>query len=276
VGQVEALGFSHERLIDQAELRRRVAALAAHCVGGLAVDDDGAADPYRTTMAFARRAREAGAEVLEGEGVTALERSGEQWLVQGLQGRYRAPIVVNAAGAWAARLAALAGEVVPLRTRASMMIVTERMPRFVEPVIGATGRPLSFKQTACGTVLIGGGQQGQAVLEAEQSFVRLPNLARSAQTAIALFPCMRDIRMVRSWCGIEAEPPDRLPVIGPSAVAPGLIHVFGFSGHGFQLGPVTGFAVADLIVRGRTELPIAALGVERFKAHTAHAQQRLH
>lgn len=271
VSEVEALGFRHERLIDRAELHRRVPAIASHCVGALAVDDDGAADPYRTTMAFARRAREAGAELLEGEAVAGLDRRGDDWLIEGTQGSYRAPVLVNAAGAWSGQLAAMAGETVPLRTRASMVIVTERMARFVEPVIGATGRPLSFKQTACGTVLIGGGQQGRADLDAEQSFVQIPNLARSAQTAIALFPCMRDIRMVRSWCGIEAETPDRLPVIGASAVAPGLIHVFGFSGHGFQLGPITGVAIADLVTRGQTALPIAALGIERFRGRASPA-----
>jgi sarcosine oxidase subunit beta len=261
---MRSLGYVHERLIDRAELSRRVPALAGHCVGGLAVDDDGAADPYRTTLAFGRRARAAGAEIIEGEAVRGLDRQGDHWVVQGEHASYRAPLVVNAAGAWAAQVAGWVGERIPLRTRASMMIATERLPHFVEPVLGAVGRPLSFKQTSAGTLLIGGGQQGRADLAAEQSWIHVSNLARSAQAVVALFPQLRAVRMVRSWCGIEAETPDHLPVIGLSAVAPGLLHVFGFSGHGFQLGPICGVAVAELAIRGETDLPIAGLGVQRF------------
>jgi sarcosine oxidase subunit beta len=145
-----------------------------------------------------------------------------------------------------------------------MMMVTERMPRFVEPVVSAVGRPLSFKQSPSGTVIIGGGQQGRADLEREQAWVNVSNLARSAQAVAALFPVMRAARVVRSWCGIEAETPDRLPVIDFSPGAPGLVHVFGCSGHGYQLAPICGIAVADLVTHGATALPIAGFSARRF------------
>ncbi|MBL0141652.1 MAG: FAD-binding oxidoreductase [Betaproteobacteria bacterium] len=261
---VRGLGFDHEEVIDAAEVRRLVPALAPHCVGAMVVRDDGAADPFRTTLAFGTRAREAGAAIEEGEAVVGIERQAGSWLVIGTRGRYRAPVVVNAAGAWAGRLAALVGDVFPMRTRASMMIVTERMPPFVLPVIGAVGRALSFKQSPSGTVIIGGGQQGRADLDQEQGWVDVTNLAKSAGAAAALFPRMRRARIVRSWCGIEAEMPDRLPVIDFSPGAPGFIHVFGFSGHGFQLGPICGVAVADLATRGTTDLPIASFAARRF------------
>lgn len=261
---VRDLGFEHERIVDAAELRRRVPALARHCVGGMVVDGDGAADPYRTTLAFGARARAAGVEIREDESVDGIECKADSWLVVGARGRYRAPVVVNAAGAWAGRIASLVGDGFALRTRASMMMVTERMPPFVGPVLSAVGRPLSFKQSAAGTVIIGGGQQGRADLEREQAWVKVANLARSAQAVAALFPLMREVRIVRTWCGIEAETPDRLPIIDLSPSAPGIVHVFGFSGHGFQLGPICGFAVADLVTRGSTDLPVAAFTARRF------------
>lgn len=261
---VRRMGFAHEEVVDQAELRRLVPAIAPHCVGALVVRNDGAADPYRTTTAFGRKAVALGVDLIEGEGVIALEREQDAWVVVGNQSRYRAPIVVNAAGAWAARVAAMAGEAIPLKTRVSMMIVTERMPPFVKPVVGSAGRKLSFKQTAAGTVLIGGGQQGRADLDREQCWVIVDNLSRAAEAAAALFPLMRRAAIVRTWAGIEAETPDAIPVIGWSRVAPALIHVFGFSGHGFQLGPICGRAVADLAVDGKTDLQIGGLSVSRF------------
>ena len=265
-GRLAQLGYTHEKLIGAEELRRLVPALSRHCVGAMLVASDGAADPYRTTHAFGARARAAGVEIEEGEAVIGLDRQADHWIVLGDRGRYRAPLVINAAGAWAGRLAAIAGDDFPLRTRASMMIVTERLPQFVSPVVGAVGRPLSFKQSASGTVLIGGGQQGRADLDQEQSWVNVVNLARSAQTATDLFPQMRGVRIARSWCGIEAETPDRLPILDFSPTVPGLIHVFGFSGHGFQLGPICGVAVADLATRGATDLPIRPFTATRFAA----------
>ncbi|MGE0715487.1 MAG: NAD(P)/FAD-dependent oxidoreductase [Alphaproteobacteria bacterium] len=261
---VRGLGFDHEEIIDRDELRRLVPAIAPQCLGALIVRDDGAADPYRTTAAFGRRARALGVDIREDEGLVALERDGGSWVAVGSGGRWRAPIVVNAAGAWAADVAAMIGERIELRVRASMMIATERVPRFLDPVVSAAGRKLSFKQSDQGTVVIGGGQQGIADRQAETTRIDFRNLARSAEAATALFPLMRGVRMVRSWCGIEAETPDQIPVIGWSRVAPGIIHSFGYSGHGFQLGPIVGSVVADLATSGSTNLPIAGLAADRF------------
>jgi len=50
--------------------------------------------------------------------------------------------------------------------------------------------------------------------------------------------------------------PDDIPVIGPSSIQPGLWHAFGFSAHGFQLGPIVGSIIAELVTRGTSSLPI--------------------
>ena len=46
--------------------------------------------------------------------------------------------------------------------------------------------------------------------------------------------------LVRSWAGIEGMVQDHLPVLGASGTTPGLVHAFGFSGHGFALSPLVG------------------------------------
>jgi len=262
--EVRALGYAHEQLVDAHELRRLVPAIAPHCVGALVVRDDGAAEPYRTTVAFRRKAESLGAVFHEGTGVTAIERTGQVWRVAAGGQAFEAPIVVNCAGAWADRIAAMVGDTAPVRTRCSMMIVTERLPHFIDPVVGATGRKLSFKQTHDGTVLIGGGHQARANRDAESYEIDLAALAKGAEAATALFPQVAGVRIVRAWAGLEAQMPDHVPVIGFSPAAPGVIHAFGFSGHGFQLGPIVGSAVADLATTGATNLPIAPFGLERF------------
>lgn len=262
--ETRAMGFEHEELIERDELRRLCLAIAPHCAGGLIARDNGAADPYRTTTAFKRAAVSAGAEVIEGEGVVGIDREGERWRVRGTRGSWLAPSVVNCAGAWAGEIAAMVGDVVEVGIRPSMMIVTERLPRFLDPVIGTVARKLSFKQTPEGTVLVGGGQRGIVNRSTEEARVDAANLAQSAAAAIAIFPAMRGVRIARSWCGIEAQMADGMPVIGPSPRAAGVVHAFGFSGHGFQLGPIVGRAVAELVTNGSTALPIHGLRVERI------------
>lgn len=60
--------------------------------------------------------------------------------------------------------------------------------------------------------------------------------------------------------------PDVIPVIGPSRNVDGLWHAFGFSGHGFQLGPIVGSVIADLILNGASPIPIDAFSPTRFTA----------
>src|SRR5882762_3132425 len=89
-------GFTHEELIDRAELKRLVPAVADHCPGGVVSRRDGAADPFRTTQAFRRRATTLGAEVTEGVTVTRIARAGSAWRVETSDGPIEAPKVVNA------------------------------------------------------------------------------------------------------------------------------------------------------------------------------------
>lgn len=265
VDMLRARSFTHEELIDRAELRQVVPAIAGHCVGAIIARDDGAANPYRTTLAFRHAAVRAGARFEEGTYVTALRPLGEAWQVESAAGaRYSAPAVVNAAGAWAGRIAASLGEPVPLEVIAPMLMITARLPAFLLPVIGATGRPLSFKQYANGTVLIGGGYRGRADPDTNRTELDFRALALSARTVWDLFPVMRGAEIVRAWAGIEACMADEIPVIGPSSTSPGVFHAFGFSAHGFQLGPVVGAIVAELVTTGTTNLPIAPFDIRRF------------
>jgi len=267
----QQLGYRHEELVDRSELRRLVPRLARHCMGALVVHTDGAADPHRTLRAFRRAAQSAGVEIREGRGVEAIERRGERWALRAGDEEYVVPVIVNAAGAWAGRIAAMVGDNVRLRTKASMMIVTERVAPLLAPVLGCAGRPLSFKQTDRGTLLIGGGHQGIADLDHETSAVRMEELAHSARAVCALFPCVGEVRITRAWAGLEATTEDMVPVIGPALNAPGVVHVFGFSGHGFQLVPVVGAIVADFVLRGETARDVSRLQVARLMPGTGAA-----
>lgn len=267
---LNAHGFTHEEIIDQSELREVVPAVAPHCVGALISRADGAALPFQTVQAFRRKAESLGVQIREGARAVGLRRNAGRWEITMEDGsKIQSAHVVNAAGAWAGHLAAAVGEPVPLKPIAPMLMITERINPFLAPVVGATSRPLSFKQYGNGTVLIGGGYRGRAIPEENRTELNYAGLCQNARTATDLFPIMRNVRINRVWAGIEALMPDEIPVVGPSGTEEGLWHAFGFSAHGFQLGPVVGSLIASLIATGHTNLPIAPFSITRF--HTSQA-----
>jgi len=151
-------------------------------------------------------------------------------------------------------------------------MVSERLRPFIKPVVAIMGRSLSFKQSDQGTLVIGGGLQGIPDLDRETSTARMRVLAKGAHAATDLFPAVRDIRIVRVWAGLEAKTEDMLPVVGASPNAPGVLHAFGFSGHGFELVPVVGAALADLALRGQTARAIGNLQAARLMQPPAKEQ----
>ena len=266
VADLELRGFHHEELIDADELRALVPAVSETCPGGVISRRDGAAIPLRATQAFKRKAQGLGVAIHEGVRVTSVRRDGAAWRVVTDAGDFVAPRIVNAAGAWADRIAADLGEPVPLEPVALMLMITAPMAAFIRPVVILRGRKLSFKQFDNGTVLIGGGHTGTALRDENRTILDWRKLAASAATVWDLFPVMRGASIVRAWAGIEGRMPDDLPVLGPSARNEGVYHQFGFSAHGFQLGPAAGAVVAELIATGRSNVPIDGLGIARFSS----------
>ena len=264
VSMVRSLGYEHEEMIGREELYRLVPALAPHCLGALTCREDGYARPFHALTAFRHEARSLGVEYRVNTIVDAVERESEMWRVTTRKGEFQAPVLVNCAGAWAGNIAASLGEPVPLKPGAPMIMVTERLPHFIDPVIGAASRKLSFKQMQNGTLLIGGAHMASLDFRKQTSDIKWPKLAVSARNVMALFPQLKDVRIVRAWAGIEAFTPDNLPVICKSSTAEDAYHAFGFSAHGFQLSPLVGRIVAELIVDGESDFPIEPFNITRF------------
>ena len=241
---VLSLGFEHEEIIDQAQLRELVPTIAPHCVGGMAVHGDGHANPFLTVQAFKRKARALGVRFLEGARVEALQKPADTWLVRSARGRLEAPILVNCAGAWGGHIAAMLGEHAPVEAQALMLMnhrpsKTVRQTRRRSPGPDAFLQAIRQRHDSDRRWPPGPGRAG-----IQPTHLNFRGLAASAITAAALFPSLRRVQIVRCWAGIEGQMPDGIPVIGASA-AKGAYHAFGFSGHGFALGPIVGRIIAD-------------------------------
>ena len=266
IDALQKVGFQHEIWLENSEIRRRLPHLSCPTYGGILVEGDGWALPWRIVQGFASAAVRNGARLVEDCRVIGLERSGGGWQVHTTKGLFEAAQVVNCAGAWAAGLAALAGEATfPLSPYAPMLAVTDRRPVILQAVLGVLGQTLSLKQLHTGQFVIGGGVRAHANLEASRGEVDIPALAASMNLATTLFADITSARIIRCWSGIEGYMPDNLPVIG-RGTQPGLVHGFGFSAHGFQLGPAVGEALADLVMGQQPRISLAPFSPNRFVA----------
>jgi sarcosine oxidase subunit beta len=264
VALLESHGYTHEKVIDRESILELEPALARHVTGGIWVERDGFALPYRTTTAFRLAAQRLGARFLEGTPVRRIEQRGTRWFAVTSRGTFSAENLLVTAGAWSGELTKQVGEPVPVHPEGLMLMVTHRVAPFCRATLGATGRPLSFKQFDNGTVVIGGKLIGIADLANRHGEVDFVRLVRSARTVTDLFPHLRNLGVNRAWAGVEAFTEDELPVISASRKASNLYYSFGYCGSGFQLGPGCGKLVSELILDGAPSIPLDAFAIDRF------------
>lgn len=259
--RVAGLGLDLELLSGNA-LRDRFPMLGDGVIGASYCADDGHANPRLVSPAFARAASHAGADVREQTEILAVEKDGAGFLLQAEAEAFRAAALVNCAGPGGGLAAAAFGENVPVTSGHPCLGVTEPLPPLFGFNLGVEGGGFYARQVARGNIVFGGGK-GYALDEARCR----PDMLVAMQTlraGTALLPGLRQANVIRFWSGVEAYMPDRNPVLGPSATTPGLVHGFGFSGAGFQIGPAAGAVLADLVRDGRTATPIDAFSIARF------------
>lgn len=263
---VAALGLGYtEEVLDRAALRKALPGISENAVGALRVLDGGYAQPFRTTTAIRKAAYALGVEYRDRCRLTSAVHSTAGWNMQtSVNGEVCAAVVLNCSGGWGDEVAALFGDDIPVTPTGSVQLVTARMPPILGPVVSSASRPLSMKQFDNGTIVIGGGQRAAVDRDSNRSDAPLLAIAPAIRAAIDLIPALASATAVRVWSGIEGFTADRLPVIGRGR-APALIHAFGFSGHGFQMGPATGRLLADLATAGRSDIAIEAFDPLRFR-----------
>ena len=153
------------------------------------------------------------------------------------------------------------------------MAVTEPLPYRLKPVIGvSTAIPqevVYLRQVERGNVVFGGGTRGPAFADIRRAYAVPGHLGNQLWQIRRLVPALANMRVIRTWSGIESYLPDDIPIMGPSARVSGLYYAFGFCGHGFQLGPGVGDVMAELIDRGSTTTPIEPFHIKRFAVEAA-------
>ena len=262
--EARAAGLDVE-LLDGPTARRRWPVLSHAVTGASWSMRDAVADPAIASPAVVRLAQRAGVQLLEGTKVTTLETTGSGFILRTATGqRVTCGRVVNAAGAWAGEIARQAGEPVPMFAAGPPLFTLATQNGYTGPSLHSVDGTVLLRPGRGGEVVAGSFPRVKADPVAGTAAVPPDRVERGLARLREVLPGLGRLRAGRIWSGVEGYLADMLPVIGRSGTIPGLFHAFGFSGHGFQLAPGVGAAVADLIVDGQSETPLEGFSIERL------------
>jgi glycine/D-amino acid oxidase-like deaminating enzyme len=240
---------------------------------GIYGPDDGYANPKQVLFGFRRGAEEAGAQFVISE-VTEVISTGSR--VEGVRlangDTIHAPIVVNAAGPWAGRLAAAAGLRVPVEPMRQMLFRAtlprpwpSRFPMVIDPggVHWRHEDPINEgdpdRIIAAFTKWNEPTGENFDADEGRWNREFFPALVRRV-------PAFRDLRDVEGWAGLYEMTPDHNPMIGEHPQLTGFFMANGFSGHGLMMSPATGKIVSEIVRLGKSEtFDVGLFAPDRFE-----------
>ena len=270
---LSALDIPVSRL-DREELRAEFPMLSLSEVDFGVCDETAAySDAADAAMGFARAARERGATVVTGTGVTGIETDrGAVDAVRTEQGRVETDAVLAAAGPWTDRLLDGLGVDVPLAPSREQVLLLSPSEAFREnhpaglPTTGPPGADWYARGDFGDGVLIAthhspNETDPDAYSDSPDETVKLQLIEELTDFC----PALEAAGLRGGYCGVYSNTPDYdfvLDQVGPT----GCYVACGFSGHGFKHGPGVGRILSDLLLDGETDLVDAGyFSLDRFE-----------
>jgi sarcosine oxidase subunit beta len=139
-----------------------------------------------------------------------------------------------------------------MRLERGQMLVTEAMRRVIIYPTGNT------RQTARGNILLGVTYEANCT----ERLATAAGAKKIASESIRRFPALKEAPVIRHFAGIRPLPVDGRPYLGPVKRVPGLFIATSHSG--ITLAPVHGKVISELIVDGRTDVPLESYQPERY------------
>ena len=272
------------QMLSRRELHRLAPYLGEQINAAVWCAADGQADPRLVTPACINAAIACGARFAQNTVLTELVRNSHwQAKISGANGdghgkpqTVEALQVLNAAGAWAADVARLAGFEFPMHAVALQVNVTDRSNTPVPHLVQHVSRHLSLKQTHAGNFLIGGGWPaklspdiGQQISSLRPELVEA-NVIANLEIAAHVVPQIAHRRLIRTWTGIASVTPDELPLLGEAPKNSGFY--FAGGGSAFTLGPTLARLIAEEMLTGTSDMNTSLFDPMRFSTSEHHPQ----
>ncbi len=247
------------RWLDGGEARRMEPRLNPATVGALHVEGSADVEPYRLTLALAEAAEKGGATIRTGR-VTGLRKAGDRVQAVMLEdGEVAAEHVVLAMGPWTAEAAAWVGTPLPISPLKGQIL---RLRAQGEPYAISVGHGKNYAMTkpADGLVWTGTTEEEAGFDESKTTDAR----DRIIDSVLLMLPSLVDAELALQTACLRPVAPDGALVLGRVPSMDGVYVSSGAGRQGIMMGPAMGRIMADLIVRGKTDVPIDAYAPARF------------
>ena len=272
VDQGAALGRLHAegsalvgnlRRLDAAEIRRMIPVLReGYAAGGVLEPDARDIDVHALHQGFLRGLRARGGSIVTGADVRALRRAGGSWEVRTSAGDFRAPVIVNAAGAWADTVGELAGAapigLVPKRRTAITFDSPSSVAVGTWPMLVDADEQFYFKPDAGRVLASPADETPMPPCDAQPDDYDIAVLIDRLERATTL--TIR--RIAAKWAGLRSFVADKSLVIGFDPVLPGFFWLAGQGGYGVQTAPAAGRAAAALAQGAPLPADLRDLGLQ--------------
>jgi sarcosine oxidase subunit beta len=232
--------------------------------------ESGYADATLTANSFLSAAKEHGAVYLPDCAVSAAQISGDKVTsVQTSRGDFSAPIIINAAGAWAGKVSDLFGVPIPLDTWTHDVVHIRRPSKIEEhPTVIDSSLSMYFRPDSGGLTLVAledDSRMGEPA-DADLGYVAKGFVDRAIDRICKRIPEMEEGSYHSSHTGRDSLTPDQRAIIGETNLQ-GYYLATGFSGTGFKLSPAVGLCMSELILDGRSKaVDISQFTIKRFES----------
>jgi len=266
------------RLVAPSEMKPMLSQLVVDdLIGGTFCPDDGSADPHGLLQGFLALARERGLRILTSEPVVSVTREGKRVVgVETPRDRYRAHVVVNAAGPYGDQVGSLADVAIPSKPYRRQVMVTDPLPDFpdVFPLIVDLDTGWYVHRQGKSAVLMGGTDKDQHPgYDITVDWEAFDLVFKAAGKRV---PPLAEAKVMRAYAGLRDLTPDYHGILCEAREAPGFYIACGFSGHGFMHSPAIGLLMAELILDGRaTSMDIGGLSLDRFTTGTVSTEANM-
>ena len=257
-----AAGLTTAQVVSTDDIVRMVPQVrGADIIGGTFCSTDGFVDPYSVMTGFTLRAVDQGARVVRDAEVTAILRD-ERGVsgVESTQGAITTRTVVCASGAWSAQVAKLAGIDLPVEPLRRMLVPTEPFDKIshAAPMTIDMTTGFHFRPEGLGLLMAWNDPEEKSSFNTtfDRAFIE-----KILTRGVHRFPVLEEaaVNPSRAWAGLYEMTPDHHPILGAIPQVAGFYVATGFSGHGVMHSPATGKIMADLILKGSTDMIDAKL-----------------
>jgi sarcosine oxidase subunit beta len=253
-----------EYVLDQRNIKEIAPAISDIVIGGVYSPTDLIANPFLVAKGYYTNAKRYGAKFLFDTEVTGLKIEGKR--IRGVvttQGEIATNLIINATGAWSDHIGRMAGIDIPISPCPDQIILTEPMPAILPSFLLISSIAVC-RQSKDGHVYIGDTNAPGGI----SGFSKATNYGGMILTVtniLKIVPAFRKLNIIRTWVGTLDFSPDDTCIFGRVEEVEGLILASGCSGHGFALAPILGQLLCELVVQGKTTLPVEAFRLDRFK-----------